>query len=75
LASLLLQGKGIKLVQGEAGVVKGLKEMEGGSSIVVQQYLQRPFLVNGLKFDLRIYVLVLCCDPLRVFSYKEGLVR
>jgi len=31
--------------------------------------------VNGFKFDLRVYVLVLACDPLRVFIYKEGLVR
>jgi tubulin polyglutamylase TTLL6/13 len=42
---------------------------------VVQRYLHRPFLLDGLKFDLRIYVLVSGCDPLRVFIHEEGLAR
>ena len=34
-----------------------------------------PFLYKGLKFDMRIYVLVTGCDPLRIFLFKDGLVR
>lgn len=38
-------------------------------------FLSQPFLIDGFKFDIRIYVLVTSCDPLRIFVYKEGLVR
>jgi tubulin polyglutamylase TTLL6/13 len=31
--------------------------------------------MDKLKFDIRLYVLVLSCDPLKIFLYKEGLVR
>ena len=42
---------------------------------VVQPLLTNPFLVNGKKFDFRTYVLVTSISPLRVYIYKEGLVR
>jgi tubulin polyglutamylase TTLL6/13 len=31
--------------------------------------------LDGLKFDLRIYVLLYGVNPLRIFIYNEGLVR
>jgi tubulin polyglutamylase TTLL6/13 len=42
---------------------------------IVQTYITRPLLVNGYKFDLRIYALITCCEPLRIFVYNEGLCR
>ena len=37
--------------------------------------MQNPYLIDELKFDLRLYVVVLSCEPLKIFLYKEGLVR
>jgi len=42
---------------------------------VVQEYLNEPYLIDGLKFDMRVYVLVMSSDPLKIFVHKEGLVR
>ena len=42
---------------------------------VVQRYLHKPYLVDKLKFDLRIYAMVCGVDPLRIYLYKEGLCR
>ena len=44
-------------------------------NFVVQVYVNRPFLIDGYKFDLRVYVAVTSCDPFRVFVYKDGLAR
>ena len=37
--------------------------------------MKNPFLINKLKFDLRVYVLITCIVPLRVYIYDEGLTR
>ena len=42
---------------------------------VVQRYLPKPLLLNGLKFDLRLYVLLLGTEGFPAFLSKEGLAR
>ena len=62
------QGKGIFLTN-------DVEQINKEESLVVQEYLHYPLLLDKLKFDIRLYVLVLSCDPLKIFLFKEGLVR
>lgn len=41
----------------------------------MSQYVSNPHLIDGFKYDLRIYALVTCFDPLKIYLFKEGLVR
>lgn len=42
---------------------------------VVTRYIDNPLLVDSLKFDLRLYVLVSNMNPLTVYLYQQGMVR
>ncbi len=41
----------------------------------VQRYIRNPLLIDGLKFDIRIYILLTSLDPLKLYMYDDGLVR
>ncbi|XP_076176739.1 tubulin polyglutamylase TTLL13-like isoform X2 [Ptiloglossa arizonensis] len=62
------QGRGIYLT-------RNLKDVRPNERMICQVYVARPFLVDGYKFDLRIYALITSCDPLRVYVFNDGLVR
>ncbi len=65
-------GDGIFLSRSEDEIMNGVGLM---GEAVVQEYVDRPMLQDGLKFDLRLYVLVTSVNPLEAFLAKEGLAR
>eukprot|EP01060_Flectonema_neradi_P005990 TRINITY_DN14005_c0_g1_i1.p1 TRINITY_DN14005_c0_g1~~TRINITY_DN14005_c0_g1_i1.p1 ORF type:complete len:853 (+),score=199.38 TRINITY_DN14005_c0_g1_i1:110-2668(+) len=67
------QGAGIFLTQDLSELLGERRNPE--VQWVVQKYIDRPLLIDGLKFDLRLYVLVLCVDPLKIYLFDEGLAR
>ena len=62
------QGRGISLVNDISQVVYA-------EPVVVQKYMKNPLLLDGYKFDMRIYALVTHMKPLEAFVYKEGFAR
>uniref|UniRef100_A0A8C6JIR1 Uncharacterized protein n=2 Tax=Melopsittacus undulatus TaxID=13146 RepID=A0A8C6JIR1_MELUD len=42
---------------------------------VVQEYICKPLLVDKLKFDIRLYVLLKSLEPLEIYIAKDGLSR
>ncbi len=42
---------------------------------VVQEYIPQPLLIDGTKFDLRLYVVITSIDPLTAYICKEGMAR
>jgi hypothetical protein len=62
------KGRGIYLVDNTSEVP--MKE-----NWIISRYINNPLLINGLKFDIRLYVLVTSIDPWRIYIFKEGLAR
>lgn len=62
------QGNGIYLTN-------KLENRQKYENCIAQEYIISPFLIDGLKFDFRIYALVTGINPPRIFIYEEGLAR
>ncbi|XP_076235037.1 tubulin monoglutamylase TTLL4 [Calliopsis andreniformis] len=56
-------------------IVSRLCEIPDHHPLVVQRYISKPRLIDGVKFDMRLYVLLTSIDPLRIYVYNNGLVR
>mmetsp|Transcript_4866 Transcript_4866/g.7408 ORF Transcript_4866/g.7408 Transcript_4866/m.7408 type:complete len:1136 (-) Transcript_4866:239-3646(-) len=62
------QGKGIFLV-------RHFDQVPQQDNVVAQLYIKKPLLIDGYKFDLRIYILITSVKPLRMYMFEDGLVR
>eukprot|EP01012_Entosiphon_sulcatum_P029933 TRINITY_DN3668_c0_g1_i1.p1 TRINITY_DN3668_c0_g1~~TRINITY_DN3668_c0_g1_i1.p1 ORF type:complete len:718 (-),score=132.72 TRINITY_DN3668_c0_g1_i1:89-2242(-) len=63
------QGKGIMLTRSPMDIVETIEDC------VVQQYVTKPMLLEGFKFDMRVYALVTSVTDLTIFLFDDGLVR
>lgn len=45
-------------------------------TFILQSYIDRPFLYNGRKFDIRHYMMITSVNGiLKAYWYKEGYIR
>ncbi|VDK46591.1 unnamed protein product, partial [Cylicostephanus goldi] len=51
------------------------QEIPQNEPLLVSRYIENPLLIDGHKFDLRIYVAVTSFFPLVAYVYSEGLTR
>jgi tubulin polyglutamylase TTLL4 len=61
-------GRGIR-------VISKNQHLKKRSGYVLCKYVSKPHLLNGYKYDLRLYVLVTSFEPLKIYLFREGLVR
>ncbi|KAJ3158506.1 Tubulin polyglutamylase ttll4 [Geranomyces michiganensis] len=64
------RGQGIRVINSVAQLPKKKKH-----SVIVSRYIAKPYIIGGRKFDLRLYVAVTSFEPLRIYLYRDGVVR
>eukprot|EP01117_Protostelium_nocturnum_P002918 TRINITY_DN13849_c0_g1_i1.p1 TRINITY_DN13849_c0_g1~~TRINITY_DN13849_c0_g1_i1.p1 ORF type:complete len:530 (+),score=149.81 TRINITY_DN13849_c0_g1_i1:118-1707(+) len=68
----LSRGRGIQVIKSLSAVPY---DPSKDSPKVVSRYVSNPYLIDGYKFDIRLYAVVTSVNPLRIYMNKEGLVR
>lgn len=83
--SYLNQGKGIKVLDSIVAIKEHLLSVDrdglsvdgatvsAGAEWVIQKYVERPLLINGRKFDIRIWVAV--TDTFNIYVYNDAYCR
>lgn len=68
------RGRGIEIHDDMNDLLKSI--MVSGDSIwVTQKYIERPMIIIGKKFDIRVWVLVTSIEPLIIFMFQKPYLR
>lgn len=84
--SISSRGRGIRIFKDHHKVIEHYKDVKRKvdknelpsklRSAIVTEYIDNPLLLDGHKFDLRVYVVIVGIDPLRVYiRHNSTLVR
>ena len=60
------RGNGIKFLKSYSDITKGN---------IITRYISNPHLIDGRKYDCRVYLFVTSHRPLKIYVYNEGLAR
>jgi len=61
------KGRGVK-------ILKNFKKIPNDKAIITK-YISNPFLIEGKKFDIRLYVVITSFNPLKIYLNNEGIIR
>jgi len=62
------QGRGIL-------VTNDIADIPENTQCIASKYISNPLLIDGYKFDLRIYLVITSINPLRLYVFEDGLAR
>lgn len=62
------QGRGIFFTSNHADIPQK-------QPMIASHYINNPHLLDGYKYDLRVYVVITSMNPLRIYVYDDGLTR
>ncbi len=81
----LSQGKGIFLSRNIDHILDVTQQQKLNTALdpneqekvgyIVQQYVDRPHLIDDLKYDLRLYVMIYGMNPLRIYLHQMAFAR
>lgn len=69
----LSRGRGIQVFSNLEQIQTHIEGKE--NNWIAQKYIENPLIVNNRKFDLRIWVLVTCVNPLTIWFWDKPYVR
>jgi hypothetical protein len=69
------QGNGISLITRISQLPSEGSGLNRDENWVIEKYIDNPLLLDGSKFDMKLFVCVTSFHPLKVYLHQEGFVR